>query len=200
MFLLYIISWYLFYLAVDHVCFITNNNFSTKWSTNIVSAVHSISTCINCYLILIYPNLIPKIWVYQFSISYFIYDMFNYRFGSFFMIHHISSIAFLIHSYVVHDPLILFSTVFFIELGNFPVYVMYALINHPDKQQLRIWYRPTLILEFVWFVLFRIIALAYICYKTDITSYRIIGAFLLTFNIKWVTGLGFKVYEELVGA
>lgn len=175
---------------------ISGPKFPKKWNTNLLSATHSVLSWLECYAVLNGWGSLNEI--YHFSVSYFLYDLKNHKLNTIYVPHHILSIIALIYGTHpgVDKPWILWGYLL-TEFGNFPLYVMYAMINHYNQTYHQRWYKHVLIWEFIWFVVFRIIAVSYVLTYTQLPYTHLIGFVLQLANIKWSLGLYKKIKTEV---
>lgn len=170
----------------------SGKRFSQKWSSNLVSATHSVVTVAECWLAL-QDELDPAV-IFVVSTSYFVYDIRNYPAGTVYFIHHICSILALTYGINCGPDTGMALTCFlFTEIGNFPVYVMYCLFTHPNKDYLNRWHDVILVWEFVWFVVFRILVVSWVLSSAVHPISIFLGTALQAANIKWASGMYSKV-------
>jgi hypothetical protein len=175
---------------------VSGKEFSQKWSSNLVSATHSVFTVMECLLALYY-GFDPYI-IFVVSMSYFIYDIRNYDVKSIYFIHHIFSICALVH--VITCKMDVFNALtcfFFTEIGNFPIYVMYCLHAHPNKNYLPRFHDIVLICEFIGFVIFRIIIVSYVLTSAQHIITILFGICLQIANLNWAIGMFKKVKKSI---
>lgn len=181
----YILGWFIYENCIRSI---SGDHFSEKWSSNLVSATHSLLMVVSCMLAV--NSKIDPINIFSISSAYFIYDIQNYSFGTLFFVHHIFSLIAIIHaSKFVPNLMITMACYGFTELGNFPLYVMYCMLNHHNKVYLSRWYKIVLVWEFIWFIIFRIAIVGWIStYLVDPISI-FLACVLQIANIKWTFGL-----------
>jgi hypothetical protein len=188
------------YLFAWRICetiiqLISGEKFSQKWSANLVSLMHSISTCLNCYALLYWYG--HAAGIRNFSVSYFIYDIRNYKFASAYFVHHIASIIVLnycLSAYALEDINLTLYGFMCLEIGNFPVYVMYGLLTHHNSKYCDAWYSVILKLEFIWFVVFRVLMVSYFSTQLKNPVLKCIVVFMQLANLHWSKGM----YNKLV--
>jgi hypothetical protein len=84
----------------------------------------------------------------------------------------------------------------FIEIGNFPVYVMYYLFTRPNKAYLYRWYNIISGWKFVWFMIFNIIIVGWVLNLAVCPITLFLGITLQMVNGKWVNGVSDKVRQS----
>jgi hypothetical protein len=174
---------------------VSGERFSQKWSSNLVSATHSVAIIIMCMSAL--REELDPVFIFVVSTSYFLYDIRNYEVGTVYYMHHIFSIVGILHGVTSDsDMLVALAGYLFTEFGNFPVYVMYCLFTHPNKAYLDRWYDIILVWEFVWFVVFRIIIVSWILTSAVQPLTIFLGVTLQIANIKWVSGMYNKIRQS----
>lgn len=182
---LYVLFWFLCERVIKLV---SGKRFDSKWSSNLVSSVHSVGTCVKCYASLNgYGNINQII---NFSVSYFLYDIRNYGFKSVYFIHHVFSTLALV--YLINHPEEeeqVLKGFLLTELGNFPVYIMYCLLTHPNKTYLKKWYLIVLKLEFLWFSFFRVFMVGLVMLRVNKLPVKVVGGVLQIANLYWCSGL-----------
>lgn len=162
-------------------------NKSDKWINNLISGIHSVVVVAECH---IKDNFN---YLRYFSIVYFMFDLINYEFPSMFSYHHIltSGLLYYVDNNFV-DKDIFITCYKYVELGNFPVYIMYGIIKSETNIN-KSYYKLLLYWEFVWFIFFRIIIVTYLSLFAK--SYF---GFLLNIpfqfaNINWSVGIYKKI-------
>jgi hypothetical protein len=176
---------------------ISGEKFSQKWSSNLVSAAHSVTTVVLCWWAL--KEKLSPIVIFVVSTSYFLYDIRNYKLESIYTMHHICAIMGLIHGVNSGTDIPMALTCFlFTEIGNFPLYLVYCLFNHHNKVYLDRWYDIVLKWEFGWFVMFRIIIVSWVLTSAVHPISIMFGCILQFANIKWACGLYDKVRKSLL--
>jgi hypothetical protein len=184
-----ILSWF----AIDKIIQgISGAKFSQKWSSNLVSATHSVITVADCWLAL--HDALNLEVIFVISASYFMYDIRNYPIGNIYYIHHICAIIGLAYGIRCGSDISMALACFmFTEIGNFPIYVMYCLHTYPNKVYFERWHDIVLVWEFAWFMLFRIIIVSWVLLSAVHPFSIFLGVSLQAANIKWAIGMYFQV-------
>jgi hypothetical protein len=185
--LVYIFLWFLYEKLVK---LLSGPKFSRKWNANIVSSTHGILLVLKCYFMMFRGWDITNSNLLRFSATYFLFDLKNHNTKSMFFWHHLLSITalwFITQKNV--DTEITIKGYMFTELGNIPLFVMYGLLTHYNKSYLNQWYKPVLIFQFIWFVFFRILVIAYYMLQLKLPISWLVGFGIQSANIKWTLGL-----------
>lgn len=185
---------FLWYLYERILRLVFSKKFSQKWSGNLVSATHSVLVFLKC--LSIHWNLKKEDQTDEieftklFSVSYFIYDFKNNGFWSVFTPHHVFSIV-VVQNILNINIDISWSILgyMFTEFGNFPLYIMYGLLFHPNPKYLQMYKKPVLVMEFMWFLIFRIGVVSYCALNAKLPANQIAGFILQLANIKWTAGM-----------
>ena len=158
----------------------------SKWINNFISGIHSFVVVYECYNGDDFNDLRCL------SIAYFIFDSFNYKFGSMFLYHHILASLLLYFISNSIDKELFITCYMYVELGNFPVYIIYAIIKSDTKIN-KFYYKCLLYWEFFWFIFFRIILVTYLSFYTESYLSFILNILFQCANINWSVGIYKKI-------
>lgn len=181
---LFVLCWILYEKIIKKIV----NNKSINLADFIIKSTHLILLIIIGIFILI--NYININWILVISSSYFIYDLKTSNNNSLFIVNYLILIIFLVKYKISESDfkLIIFGFIFN-EFGNYPIYIMSYLNNHYERKQYIKWRTSIIIWEFLWFIIFRIIAVSYIIININSLYLRFICASFQLFNTKYVKKL-----------
>lgn len=168
----FIINWFFYFIVLS---FITK---SSVISSKIISLTHAITTIVGTLYILLnenwdYDNFdVSKLWVIQFSTSYFIYDclfMIIHSFSIMFFLHHILIlIVYVVLLYYDYGVKLLMYTIFWGEITN-PLQISWFLSKYLKYKKIEELLFPIFSFNFI---LIRSIILPYIHYNLIQTLFR----------------------------
>ena len=184
------------------VAYVSGPKYSSKWNANIVSSFHNITVVMLCCYFLMYDmrfaiNIIP------YSCSYFMFDIKNFSYDSFYFQHHIATIFAICFwfrdiSHVSMPCVVAYYML--MEIGNWGIYMTYGFMVHPDKDNIKCNFDALLLCEFVWYFIFRVytpsVMLAAHQYYDGVTGYAI-----LIWTVILTAGnalLSYKLYLKII--
>lgn len=171
---------------------------SAKRVANWVSCTHSILASVLCACsILSNAYLQPYTGnsVVSLSVSYFLYDIRNYKAGTFYHAHHVFSIISIMQGFlhVNQDTYWSYFIYMATELGNLPIYIMCELIYNPNRGYLREYEYRVLLAELGFFALFRIIVASVAASHLTLLPSWGIFCVLQSANLVWIRGIYSKI-------
>ena len=189
-----LVEWRALENYVDRIAPRRHGSYETKRVANWMSLTHSVITVALCAGMLVWSLdgwiLVP--W----SVSYFIHDIRHYKPGAMIHWHHVFAIAAVIHGFQFEnsDSQCYKWGYMLTEIGNLPVYVMYEFIVRPDKEYLTKYRNDLLLLEFVFYIVFRILGVILVMTRAVLTVTKFNALALQAANLIWVTTL----YEQII--
>ena len=171
--------------------------YESKRVANWMSLTHSLTAVGLCGVMLASDTLASWILV-PISVSYFAHNIRHCTPGTLIYYHHILSIAAVIHGFqFASEDLRWYKWGYMLtEIGSVPLHVMYELRVRPDKTYLVRYGDDILLLEFVFFIVFRILSVVLVMTHTMLMVTKINALALQAANLIWVCDLA----EQIIAA
>jgi hypothetical protein len=170
--------------------------YENKRVANWISLTHSLTAVGLCAGMLV-SDMASWILV-PVSVSYFAHNIRHYAPGTLIYYHHILSIAAIIHGFQFgSSDLYWYKWGYMLtEIGSIPLHVMYELRIRPDRTYLVKYGDDMLLLEFVFFIVFRILSVSLVMAYTNLWITKINALALQAVNLIWVCELA----EQIIAA